>query len=405
MNNDPIVIGVPTGLGNIEGADAWRAVQLAVKEINAAGGVKIGESRRLLAAYAIDTRGAEAGVPVYDALMAVERLILEKKPHAILVGACRSEVLLASMELVARYKIPYLCTIALTPDFEKKLNSNYDKYRYMFRMSMNARDVVTYFQDLLDMLAKRHGLNKAYIIVQDVLWTKQTGQAMEGWLNKNGWSVVGFDTYPMGSSDFSSSLFKAGLGKAGLVLSFFDMPQAFILIRQAKAMKVPALHCGIISPAAPEYAWTASEGAVEGMLGLVLETGPLSVNRILKSVSFNRRYGEMWGEDLRKRLSCHGAGVSYDAVYVLADAIERAGTLDTCSIISALEKTDMKGAVGRIRFSRDHQLIFGIDPEEAAVGCIFQWKRPGIRIPVYPMSIAEGEIDIPSWIESKVPFE
>jgi len=42
----PIVIGVPTALGSIEGADALRAVQMAVEEINARGGVPVkGEKR------------------------------------------------------------------------------------------------------------------------------------------------------------------------------------------------------------------------------------------------------------------------------------------------------------------------------------------------------------------------
>ncbi|RLB08053.1 MAG: hypothetical protein DRG50_00945 [Deltaproteobacteria bacterium] len=35
---EPIVIGVPTALGSIEGRDGWMAVQMAVEEINAKGG-------------------------------------------------------------------------------------------------------------------------------------------------------------------------------------------------------------------------------------------------------------------------------------------------------------------------------------------------------------------------------
>ena len=84
---EPIVIGVPTALGSIEGKDGWMAVQMAVEEINAKGGVKVGKEKRMLAAYSIDTREHEPGIPVHDALTAVEKLILEKKPHAILLGA------------------------------------------------------------------------------------------------------------------------------------------------------------------------------------------------------------------------------------------------------------------------------------------------------------------------------
>ena len=76
---EPIVIGVPTALGSIEGRDGWMAIQMAVDEINAKGGVQVGNTKHLLKAYSIDTREHEPGIPVQDALTATEKLILEKK--------------------------------------------------------------------------------------------------------------------------------------------------------------------------------------------------------------------------------------------------------------------------------------------------------------------------------------
>ncbi len=394
--NNPIVIGVPTGLGSIEGRDAWRAVQLAVHEINKKGGVKLKDGYHQLRAYAVDTRGAEAGVPVYDALMAVEKLILDKKPDAIVVGASRSEVLLASMDLIAKYKIPYICTIALTPDFERKMRQNYQKYKYMFRLSIDAKCVVSYFTKLLDYLHKKKHISKrAYILVQDVLWTKETGNAIKMWLKKNGWNLEGFDIYPMGSRDFSSSLFKIRIRKASITLAFFDMPGSGILIKQFHSMCRSSLLAGIISPATPEYAWNATGGAVDKLLLLVLEPGPISIKQIPKSIEFNKKYGQFWGEEARKKLSCHGAGCAYDAVYVLVKAMERAGTTASDKVVKELEKIDLNGVVGRIRFSKEHQLIFGYDPKKSAIACIFQWKRPGIRVPVFPVTISEGDIELP----------
>lgn len=115
---DPIVIGVPTALGAIEGKDSWMAAQMAVDEINAKGGVLVGSAKHLLKAYSIDTREHEPGIPLFDALTAVEKLILEKKPHAIVVGAFRSEVLLATMDLISKYKLPYICSIAMSPVYQ-----------------------------------------------------------------------------------------------------------------------------------------------------------------------------------------------------------------------------------------------------------------------------------------------
>jgi branched-chain amino acid transport system substrate-binding protein len=154
-------------------------------------------------------------------------------------------------------------------------------------------------------------------------------------------------------------------------------------------MKVPALLCGFISPVAPGDAWEVFEGEVEGMVNFLFEIGPIPVKAVPQSVAFNKNFGKRWGEKARLQLSGHGPGPSYDAVYIMADAITRAGSLDPDAIVSALEKTDMKGVVGRIRFAKDHQVVYGFDPKEAALGIAFQWRRADLRVPVFPEMVAE----------------
>ncbi len=87
------------------------------------------------------------------------------------------------------------------------------------------------------------------------------------------------------------------------------------------------------------------------------------------------------------------------AVYVLKDAIERAGSLNSDAVVAALEKTDMTGVYGRIRFNpKSHQVIPSVDPKEGAVGTIFQWQA-GKRVVVFPPKIAVGEIKLPPWMK------
>ena len=45
---DPIVIGVPTSIGFLEGKECLKAVEMAAEEINAKGGVNVGGKKRLL---------------------------------------------------------------------------------------------------------------------------------------------------------------------------------------------------------------------------------------------------------------------------------------------------------------------------------------------------------------------
>jgi len=339
---EPIVIGVPTALGSIEGRDGWMAIQMARDEINAKGGVQVGKTKHKIEVYSIDTREHEPGIPVQDALTAAEKLILEKKPHAIALGNFRSEVLLATMDLMSKYKLPYICSIAMTPLMQKKVTEDYEKYKYIFRNAINAPYLAMYLSGVMGFAKKEYGFNKAYIITQDVLWAKGTGGGLEKWFKENGWEVAAFDTYATGASDFSPSLIKARAQNAQLLVPIFDMPQSGILLKQARAMQIPALLAGFISPISCENAWQVFEGEVEGMINMVYEVGPIPVKAVPKSIEFNQNYGKKWGEKARTELSGHGPGPSYDAIYMLASAFERAKTVEPDAVVKPLNKQTCK---------------------------------------------------------------
>jgi branched-chain amino acid transport system substrate-binding protein len=75
----PIIIGAPLSTAYLYGWDAERGIKLAIEEINAQGGVNVGGEKRPFQVEVIDTRDLEPGVPVSEALLAVEKLILDKK--------------------------------------------------------------------------------------------------------------------------------------------------------------------------------------------------------------------------------------------------------------------------------------------------------------------------------------
>jgi branched-chain amino acid transport system substrate-binding protein len=264
---------------------------------------------------------------------------------------------------------------------------------------MNAPQLAMYLGGVMGFIKKEFGFSKAFIVTQDVLWAKGTGQGLEKWCKENGWEVTSFDTYATGASDFSPSLIKMRAQKAQVVVPIFDMPQSGILLKQVRAMQIPALLSGFISPVTPENAWKVFEGEVEGMINMIYEVGPIPVKAVPKSVSFNENFGKKWGQDARMRLSGHGPGPSYDAVYIMANAFENAKTTEPDAVVSALEKTDMSGVVGRIRFGKDHQVVYGFDPKETALGCGFQWRKPGVRGVVFPEVIAEGKIQLPPYMK------
>ena len=86
----PIVVGAPLSTAFLYGWGPERAFTLAIEEINAKGGVNVGGKKRPFKLEVIDTRDLEPGVPVSEALLAVEKLILDKKADFIVGGPVRS---------------------------------------------------------------------------------------------------------------------------------------------------------------------------------------------------------------------------------------------------------------------------------------------------------------------------
>ena len=245
---EPIVVGVPTSLGFLEGKESLKAVQMAVDEINAAGGVQVGSSKRPFKIESIDLRDAAAGVPVPEALLGLEKIILEKKPTALLVGPFRSEALLAGMDIIAKYKVPLLGTIAMSPGTEARIKKDPEKYKYIFRVSLNVIYWARLLGGTMGSLKNEFGFNKVYLMNQDIAWARGTANAMKKrFFLKTGWEVLGHDQYPTGSSDFSSGLMKAKSMGANVLFTCFDMPQSGVLVKQWKSIKVPALIAGFIS--------------------------------------------------------------------------------------------------------------------------------------------------------------
>lgn len=400
---EAIVLGVPTSLYTPFGRGCIKAVELAVAEINAAGGVKVGEAKRPLEIVVSDTRCGEPATPVHDALMAYEKILAEKKPHAIVIGPFRSEFLIASMDLVAKNKVPQLGTIAQTPMFQKKFSEDPQKYKYLFRVCTDALTPASYIAAALDMLKKQFALDNVMFIYQDTLWAKAFAGLMQKHCKETGWKEVAFDGYAAGANDFSPALTKAKESKAQVIAMVWDVPLgAGIFSKQYKAMKVPALVVGFVPPLGSPGAEKTLGPGVEYSITVEFAIGAsLPLKKMPKTVEFIDKHVKMHKE-MPEAPAVNSS--AYDAVYILKEAIERAGSLDPDKLVAELEKTDFKGVTGRIKFNEQHVAIFGHeDPEKTAVCSVFQWQKDAsgklVRVPVYPKFLAEGEIQLPPWMK------
>ncbi len=397
MAEKPIIIGAPLSTAYLYGWDAERGIKLAIDEINAAGGVNVAGEKRPFSVEVIDTRDLEPGVPVSEALMALERLILNKKADFIIGGPNRSEAALAAMSLLSKHKkVSIVTSGVLSPAYHKTVAAKYDKFKYCFRIHGEAVHIVGEMMANFNDLKEKHGLNKIFIIAQDVSHARGAAKVIAKVAGGKGFEITGTEIFPTGTTDFSMGLLKAKSTGSQIINIWMDMPESAILLKQWYDLKIPALPFGATLAAAEQPGfWKATEGKGQYTLCNVVNAGNAPSEATPWTMKFYNAYAKKWGVEPEGL----GSSSSYMAVYTLKEAIEKAGTLDSDKVVTALEATDIMGVYGRLRFDpKSHQVIFADTPQEGAVGSILQWQD-GKRVVVFPKSIAKGEIQLPPWMK------
>ncbi len=337
----PILLGVPSARAFAEGDTTEKGIILAVEEINAQGGVTVAGEKRPFKVEIMDTRDLEAGVPVTEALLVVERLILDKKADFIVGGPIRTEAYHAAMDLFSKHKtISLVNTGVYSPGTGARIAKNYDKYKYSFRLTGHvAVELTKDLPVLLKGLKEDYGFDKSYIMVQDVAHARKSGDLAGKLFPKWGWKVLGKKIYPTGTTDFSLGLLDAKRKGAQFLWVWMDMPEVAILMRQWADLKVPALPMGYARPGQDPDFWKMTEGKAAYLVLAVLNAGNVPTRVTPWAERFNDAWVKRWG----KEPSGYSCAAPYMSVYVLKDAIERADTLDTDAVIAALEKTDIQG--------------------------------------------------------------
>jgi branched-chain amino acid transport system substrate-binding protein len=392
----PIVIGAPLATAFLYGWDAERGIKLAVQEINAAGGVAVGGKKRPFAVEVIDTRDLEPGVPVSEALLAVEKLILEKKADFLIGGPVRSEAALASMDLLNRYKkVSILTTGVLTPLYHKKVEGNYDKYKYCFRNSSYTVVMANDFLTLAEDMKQTKGFDKVYIMVQDVEHARKGGEYMRKILTEKGFTVPDLKVYPTGTTDYSVGLIDAGKKGAQILFLWMDMPESTVLLKQWSDMKLKMIPMGFVNAAEQPGFWKATGGKGEFLIVNLVNGGNAPSKITPWTMKFVNAYTKKYGLEPEG----YGTSSSYMAVYQLKAAIEKANSIESDAVVKGLEDIDIMGVYGRMRFDKKtHQIIPSGDPKEGAVTAIIQWQN-GKRVQIFPAKVAEGKLLLPPWMK------
>src|SRR5690606_30552231 len=160
----PIRIGVPTAVQLQVGRDTQEAVQMAIDEINAKGGVL---GRKFEMVVADETEKPEAGIN------AIKKLTAEEKVD-VLVGGYTSGVTLAQLPHISRAKTIYLGVGAASPSVTAKVKTDYDNYKYIFRVGpVNAADQARQLTTFLsEFVGGELGFKKVAIVGENAKWVQ-----------------------------------------------------------------------------------------------------------------------------------------------------------------------------------------------------------------------------------------
>jgi branched-chain amino acid transport system substrate-binding protein len=174
-----------------------------------------------------------------------------------------------------------------------------------------------------------------------------------------------------------------------------DMPESSILLKQWSTMKMKSLPMGFVNAAEQPGFWKATEGKGEFLIVNLVNGGNAPAKITPWTMKFADAYKKKWGLEPEG----YGTSSSYMAVYVLKEAIEKAGSTESGAVITALENTNLMGVYGKISFDKkSHQVIPSLDPAQGAVTSIVQWQK-GKRVQVFPPKTAEGKVLLPPWMK------
>ncbi|MCL0079975.1 ABC transporter substrate-binding protein [Dehalococcoidia bacterium] len=402
-----IRIGVIGPMKFIQGEHHWFGAKMARDEINAAGGVDVGGVMHEIELVKADSNEI---LSVTDAVSALERIITVDKVDFV-TGGFRSEAVLAQQEVMADHGVIFLGTGSAHPEQNMRVAKDYERYKYWFRVTpVNSIYLgrVAFISVAMAAGAIREELGIAMprvaLMVEKAVWADPIVAAAEGLLPKLGMEIVGVWRPSPVATDVTAELTAIKAAGAHIIMGVFSGPVGVPYAKQWGELEIPAAAAGLNVEAQKMGFWEATGGRGNYQTTLNFYA---PVEMTDKSIPFFDRFVERFGE-----FPTYNAG-TYDAIWILKEAIERAGTLDADAVVVELKKTDYVGAGGRIVFTGmdspyPHDVIWGPGYVTAV---ITQWQD-GEQVVVWPDGRAalgdprwegiryEGTVDykLPPWM-------
>lgn len=355
-----IKIGVIGPMQYVQGQHHWYGATLARDEINAAGGITVDGKE-----YQIELIKADSNeiLSPTDAASAMDKLITQDKAQFV-VGGFRTEGVYPMQDVAMDNKTIFLGCGAATSGLCTKVAEDYDTYKYWFRVTPFA-DVKLVSNSLLTLVTAatvmKEGLGiegkiKVAILAEAATWADGMVAAYQAYIPQYGMEVVGTWRPSGTATDVTAELTAIQQAGAHIILTVISGPVGIPFARQLGELEIPVASVGINVESQKDGFLDATAGY--GEYETTLNTYAKGVAQTSKTVAFFNTFVEKNGET---PTYCAG---TYDALYILKGAIERANSLDSDAVVVELEKTDYTSTTGRFVFmgkdtTTPHDVTYG----------------------------------------------
>jgi len=306
------------------GIDQKRGAELAVKELNASGGI-LGRKVELVA---FDDKADPR-----EANSVAHRLAADPSVVAV-VGHLNSGCSIPASKIYHDNGMAMITPVSTSDALTQQ------GFQNVFRVCIrNSEQGPAAAKFAVEYLGKRN----FYVIDDKSAYGAGIASEFEKAVRKLGGQLVGRASITEGDTDFRAIL--TPLRSKSIDFIYFGgmYPEGALLLKQARELSISAPFLsgdGMYSSKLIEIAGGAADGSI------VTHIAPLEAEKG-KASEFYNNFNEEFGEDVKVY-----APLSYDCVKILAKAIEKTGSLDRAMLIKTLHARDFSydGVLGTTRF-------------------------------------------------------
>ncbi len=319
--------GALTGDQAVWGNNEYKTVQMLFEEMNAAGGIKVGDKTYKLEVIGYDNKG-----DAQEAVNVVRRLTSQDKVVAIL-GPNASGNAIPIAPILEAAKVPDIATVATNPKVTV-LDGKVKPYnfRVCFIDPYQGAVAAGYAYDVL-------GARKAAVLY-DV--ADDYSQGLREFFNQNfkakGGQIVADESFKFGDVDFRPQLSKIKASNTDIIFMPYFFKEVALSANQAREL-------GITQPMMGGDGWPSEQ--LISMGGAAVE-GCYFVNHLDYEdpdvADYKARYKKKYGVDTELN-----GYLVHDAVLMLVEGLKIAGKVDGEALAKALEKVDFQGITGHVR--------------------------------------------------------